>query len=156
MRICTTVNSLKRKSFKLVQCRLLDDAAFFVCIFLELIYGRGYIEFNNLTAERHLLGGILMKQMTTEQLQQVLTESAIQLIDVRETDEYESGHIAEAKNVPLSELTERTDELDASRPVHIICLSGGRSMNAAMYLEQAGFDVTNVSGGMMSYEGTIV
>lgn len=97
-----------------------------------------------------------MKQMTTEQLQQVLTESAIQLIDVRETDEYESGHIAEAKNVPLSELTERTDELDASRPVYIICLSGGRSMNAAMYLEQAGFDVTNVSGGMMIYEGTIV
>ncbi|WP_236627154.1 rhodanese-like domain-containing protein [Exiguobacterium acetylicum] len=45
--------------------------------------------------------------------------------------------MAEAKNVPLSELTERTDELDASRPVHIICLSGGRSMNAAMYLEQA-------------------
>ena len=97
-----------------------------------------------------------MKQMTTEQLQQTLTESAIQLIDVRESHEYESGHIAEAKNVPLSELTERTDELDASRPVHIICLSGGRSMNASMYLEQAGFDVTNVSGGMMSYEGTIV
>jgi len=97
-----------------------------------------------------------MKQMTTDQLQQALTESTIQLIDVREIDEYESGHIAEAKNVPLSELTERTDELDASRPVHIICLSGGRSMNAAMYLEQAGFDVTNISGGMMSYEGTIV
>ncbi|UKS56427.1 rhodanese-like domain-containing protein [Exiguobacterium acetylicum] len=97
-----------------------------------------------------------MKQMTTEQLQQTLTESTIQLIDVRESHEYESGHIAEAKNVPLSELTERTDELDASRPVHIICLSGGRSMNAAMYLDQAGFDVTNVSGGMMSYEGTIV
>ncbi|MGX9805749.1 rhodanese-like domain-containing protein [Exiguobacterium acetylicum] len=97
-----------------------------------------------------------MKQMTTEQLQQTLTESAIQLIDVRESHEYESGHIAEAKNVPLSELTERTVELDASRPVHIICLSGGRSMNASMYLEQAGFDVTNVSGGMMSYEGTIV
>jgi len=97
-----------------------------------------------------------MKLMTTTQLQQTLTESTIQLIDVREIDEYESGHIAEAKNVPLSELTERTGELDASRPVHIICLSGGRSMNAAMYLEQAGFDVTNVSGGMMSYEGTIV
>lgn len=46
-----------------------------------------------------------MKQMTTDQLQQTLTESMIQLIDVRETDEYESGHIAEAKNVPLSELT---------------------------------------------------
>jgi len=97
-----------------------------------------------------------MKQMTTDQLRQTLTESTIQLIDVREIDEYESGHIAEAQNVPLSELTERTDELDASRPVHIICLSGGRSMNAAMYLEQAGFDVTNISGGMMSYEGTIV
>ena len=97
-----------------------------------------------------------MKNMSTNELEEILQqEKTIQLIDVRETDEYAGGHIKQAKNLPLSELSERTDELDAGRPLHVICLSGGRSMNASMYLEQAGFDVTNVDGGMMSWEGDI-
>ena len=97
-----------------------------------------------------------MKNMSTTELEQTLqTDASIQLIDVRETDEYAGGHIEQAKNIPLSELTERTAELDASRPLHVICLSGGRSMNASMYLEQAGFDVTNIDGGMMSWEGNV-
>lgn len=97
-----------------------------------------------------------MNNMTTKELEQTLQQDeTIQLIDVREPDEYAGGHIKQAKNVPLSELTERTNELDPSRPLHVICLSGGRSMNAAMYLEQAGFDVTNVDGGMMSWEGNV-
>lgn len=97
-----------------------------------------------------------MKNISTNELEQILQDDqAIQLIDVRETDEYAGGHIKQAKNVALSELTERTNELDPSRPLHVICLSGGRSMNAAMYLEQAGFDVTNVDGGMMSWEGNV-
>ncbi|WP_214849067.1 rhodanese-like domain-containing protein [Exiguobacterium sp. s193] len=97
-----------------------------------------------------------MKNISTIELEQTLqTDASIQLIDVRETDEYAGGHIEQAKNVPLSELTERTAELDAKQPIHVICLSGGRSMNASMYLEQAGFDVTNVDGGMMSWEGNV-
>lgn len=97
-----------------------------------------------------------MKNISTTELEQTLqTDASIQLIDVRETDEYAGGHIEQAKNVPLSELTERTAELDAKQSIHVICLSGGRSMNASMYLEQAGFDVTNVDGGMMSWEGNV-
>lgn len=97
-----------------------------------------------------------MKNISTNELEQVLQDDkTIQLIDVRETDEYAGSHIRQAKNLPLSELAERTDELDADRPLHVICLSGGRSMNASIYLEQAGFDVTNVDGGMMSWQGDV-
>ncbi|AFS69473.1 MULTISPECIES: rhodanese-like domain-containing protein [Exiguobacterium] len=97
-----------------------------------------------------------MKNITANELEQTLEQNpTTQLIDVRETDEYAAGHIKQAKNLPLSELTERTHELEATRPLHVICLSGGRSMNASMYLEQAGFDVTNVDGGMMSWQGDI-
>jgi rhodanese-related sulfurtransferase len=129
------------------------DAVFFDAIFfLALKYGRGYIVDMNLFSK----GANNMNNMMTNELEQKLQQDeTIQLIDVREPDEYAGGHIKQAKNVPLSELTERTNELDPSRPLHVICLSGGRSMNAAMYLEQAGFDVTNVDGGMMSWEGNI-
>jgi len=97
-----------------------------------------------------------MKNISTNELEQVLQDDkTIQLIDVRETDEYAGGHIRQAKNLPLSELAERTNELDADRPLHVICLAGGRSMNASTYLEQAGFDVTNVDGGMMSWQGDV-
>ena len=117
--------------------------------FLALKYGRGYIvDMNSFSKGAN--------NMTTNELEQKLQQDeTIQLIDVREPDEYAGGHIKQAKNVPLSELTERIHELNPSRPLHVICLSGGRSMNAAMYLEQAGFDVTNVDGGMMSWEGNI-
>ena len=128
-------------------------AVFFdVIFFLALKYGRGYIVDMNSFSK----GANNMNNMTTNELEQMLQQDeTIQLIDVRETDEYAGGHIKQAKNVPLSELTERIHELDPSRPLHIICLSGGRSMNAAMYLEQAGFDVTNVDGGMMSWEENV-
>lgn len=128
-------------------------AVFFDAIFfLALEYGRGYIVDINLCSK----GANNLNNMTTNELEQTLQQDeTIQLIDVREPDEYAGGHIKQAKNVPLSELTERTNELDPSRPLHVICLSGGRSMNAAMYLEQAGFDVTNVDGGMMSWEGNV-
>ncbi len=128
-------------------------AVFFDAIFfLALKYGRGYIVGINLFSK----GANNMNNMMTNELEQKLQQDeTIQLIDVREPDEYAGGHIKQAKNVPLSELTERTNELDPSRPLHVICLSGGRSMNAAMYLEQAGFDVTNVDGGMMSWEENV-
>lgn len=97
-----------------------------------------------------------MKNISTNELEQILQDDkTIQLIDVRETDEYAGGHIRQAKNLPLSELAERTNELDADQPLHVICLAGGRSMNASIYLEQAGFDVTNVDGGMMSWQGDV-
>ena len=70
------------------------------------------------------------------------------LIDVREPWEYANGHARNAKNIPLSQLRQRVDEVPEGREVLLICQSGHRSMQAAKLLQQQGkTHVVNVTGG---------
>lgn len=73
------------------------------------------------------------------------------VIDVREVDEYEAGHVPGAILVPLSELADRTGDVPEGEPVYVICRSGGRSAKACGYLAGLGRDVTNVAGGTMAW-----
>ena len=82
-----------------------------------------------------------------------LQQSGIPLYDVRETDEFEAGHVESAISIPLSELGERYREIPQSQPVLIICKSGGRSGQACEALEQAQYDVTNIVGGSLDWYG---
>lgn len=70
------------------------------------------------------------------------------ILDVREHDEWEAGHVAGALHVPLAELPARLVELDPEEDLHVICRSGGRSQRAAEWLEGNGYTAVNVSGGM--------
>lgn len=80
-----------------------------------------------------------------------------QVIDVREPEEVAHGMLPEAKHIALGELPDRTDELDADKPVLLVCRSGNRSGQAAEYLTAMGFgDVTNLTGGMLDYTGPTV
>jgi hydroxyacylglutathione hydrolase len=75
-----------------------------------------------------------------------------QLIDVREPDEVAVGTLPGARNIPLGDLADRVDELDRSRPVIVLCRSGGRSAEAARFLSTQGFPtVINLAGGMLAY-----
>lgn len=79
-----------------------------------------------------------------------LVESGAYIIDVREEDEYELSHIKGAKNVPLSQLRNRVNEIPKNVPVYLHCRSAQRSYNAALTLGHLGFDnIYNVSGGFM-------
>jgi rhodanese-related sulfurtransferase len=78
-------------------------------------------------------------------------EAGAELVDVREADEYEQGHIPSAQLVPLSELTERVDELPEAPPLLLVCRSGARSMRAAEYLAGLGFEAVNVAGGTLAW-----
>lgn len=73
------------------------------------------------------------------------------VVDVREVDEYESGHIPGAINIPLSSLTASLDSIPARDTVYVVCQAGGRSARACEFLsQQAMFDSTsfvNVNGG---------
>jgi len=73
------------------------------------------------------------------------------LIDVRHPDEYRSGHIAGAKLIPLSELRRNMKKLSQNKEIVVICASGNRSRSATRILIDAGFDATNVKGGMHSW-----
>ncbi len=70
------------------------------------------------------------------------------LLDVREDDEWAAGHAPGAVHVPMTELAGRLDDVPDGNPVYVICRSGGRSARATAYLNQQGWDVVNVAGGM--------
>ena len=73
------------------------------------------------------------------------------LIDVREADEYLSGHVPGAINIPLSELVGRESECGLGDTVYVICQAGGRSARACEHLSQQlnlqSVSFVNVLGG---------
>ena len=69
----------------------------------------------------------------------------------RRPGEWQEGHIPQARHLPLNALDARASELDPSRPVTAICAGGYRSSIATSLLEQHGFRVTNVIGGMTAW-----
>ncbi|MGO0058948.1 rhodanese-like domain-containing protein [Brevibacillus fluminis] len=79
----------------------------------------------------------------------------LQLIDVRELEEWNAGHMKEAKLIPLGFLPHRLDELDKETPLIMICRSGARSHRACEYLTELGFDATNLVGGMLAWPGEV-
>lgn len=98
------------------------------------------------------------QEITTSELRERLEAGEkLNLIDVREVDEWQDGHIAEAKLIPLSEFTERLDEIEKNdQAIYVICRSGGRSGKVCSYLAPQGYNVVNVQGGMLAWNGDIV
>jgi rhodanese-related sulfurtransferase len=73
------------------------------------------------------------------------------LVDVREADEYDAGHIAGARNLPLSVLRQRYRELPRDRPLTLYCGVGQRAYYAARFLGLNGYRAANLSGGYTTY-----
>lgn len=97
-----------------------------------------------------------MKQITANELEKKLNGSEkVNIIDVREEEEVVMGKIPEAKHIPLGEIPNKLDELNMSEHYYIVCRSGGRSGRACEFLIQHDFNVTNVSGGMLAWEGEV-
>jgi len=96
-------------------------------------------------------------EMTAAELEERLVKGdSLQLVDVRELEEWQEGHVAQAKHIALSELTGRLDELEKNdQPIYIICRSGNRSGKACDFLSGQGYEVVNILGGMMSWSGEV-
>ncbi len=73
------------------------------------------------------------------------------VIDVRQPDEYASGHVPGARAMPLDELADRVHEVPTDAPVLLICGSGARSYKASEYLLERGVDAANVTGGTKAW-----
>lgn len=71
----------------------------------------------------------------------------IRIIDVREPDEYQAGHVPGAELIPLGTLAEHLDRLAGDGPTYLVCKSGGRSMRGCELASSQGYDVVNVTGG---------
>ncbi len=77
--------------------------------------------------------------------------SGLYVLDVREDDEWEAGHIPGAHHIPLGQLEERSGELPAQETLVAVCRSGGRSAKATSLLSGLGFDVENLEGGTAAW-----
>ncbi|SDO24601.1 Rhodanese-related sulfurtransferase [Psychrobacillus sp. OK028] len=97
-----------------------------------------------------------MNVITTEQLLQKLDAGEeISIIDVRESEEVANGMIPGAKHIALGQIESSMEQLDKSVPHYIVCKAGGRSAMACEILEENGYDVTNIAGGMMDWNGEV-
>lgn len=73
------------------------------------------------------------------------------VVDVREPDEYASGHADGAVSIPLGEISLRAGEIPRGAPVYLICQSGRRSSLAGAALSADGVDAVNVVGGTSAW-----
>ncbi len=79
------------------------------------------------------------------------TDPSTLLLDVRSPGEFANGHIEGATNIPLEELRARVEEVPADRPVITYCQVGQRGYSATRILVQKDRDVSNLSGGYLTY-----
>ncbi|WP_153126748.1 rhodanese-like domain-containing protein [Peribacillus tepidiphilus] len=93
-----------------------------------------------------------MKNITPREAKNKLDHhEKLNIIDVREPEEVMFGMIPGAKNIPLGTIPEHLEEMDKNEEYIIVCQSGGRSMHATMFLENQGFKVMNMTGGMSNW-----
>ncbi|MGE7435003.1 rhodanese-like domain-containing protein [Kitasatospora sp. NPDC001175] len=75
------------------------------------------------------------------------------LLDVREQDEWDAGHVDGALHIPIGEVIARIDELpEPDRRLYVLCRVGGRSAQVVQYLVAQGREAVNVDGGMFAWE----
>ncbi|MBQ9989802.1 MAG: FAD-dependent oxidoreductase [Lachnospiraceae bacterium] len=96
-----------------------------------------------------------LKQWFWDEVEKLPGDGSVTLLDTRTVGEYSKGHIEGFKNIPVDELRERMDELEAGKPVYVICQSGLRSYLACRILDQKGYTCYNFSGGYRLYETII-
>lgn len=79
-----------------------------------------------------------------------------QLIDVREPNEFEAGHILGARNIPLSQIHARKAEIRKDMPIYLYCQSGMRSARAAGIVKKLGCtDINHLKGGFKNWTGKV-
>lgn len=97
-----------------------------------------------------------IKSIDSDQARKYMADkppAELTILDVRQPNEYEKGHIPGAKLIPLPDLTARLDEIDPNKATVVYCAMGGRSRVAAQMLAGKGFGkVYNLSGGFKGWK----
>lgn len=99
-----------------------------------------------------------MNEITVSELKARLDAGDdIQLIDVRQPDEFAFANISGAKLIPLGEIISRMQEIDPGRETVIHCKMGGRSARAIEAMQQRGFtgSISNLVGGITAWSNEI-
>lgn len=95
-----------------------------------------------------------MRSITIAQLKQLLeTAPNTKVIDVRSPDEFSSGAIPGAVNIPTGAVLQQRERFTQDQPVYVVCQSGTRSRLVVLTLQAQGIqNLVNVDGGMNAWE----
>ena len=99
-----------------------------------------------------------MQEITAIELKEMMDKNEdVQLVDVRQPDEYAFAKIEGAKLIPLGEIMRRMDELDDSKELILQCKAGGRSAQAIEFLTRAGYQgkMSNLKGGITAWSNDV-
>ncbi|WP_373892752.1 rhodanese-like domain-containing protein [Virgibacillus natechei] len=95
-----------------------------------------------------------LKVLTQDQFREGYRRA--QMIDVREPQEFDKGHILGARNIPVTQMKQRLVEIRKDKPVYLYCQSGSRSARAAQLLHKKGYqDISQLKGGFKKWTGKI-
>ncbi len=86
---------------------------------------------------------------------QLINRGKAVIVDVRDPAAFTAGHLRDAKNIPLKDLSKRVGELDKfkSKTVIVVCQAGVQSVKAAAQLKKAGFnEVVSLEGGVSAWQ----
>ena len=88
---------------------------------------------------------------------EVIEDGQVLIIDTRSPEEFNEGHIPGAVNINIDgeDFEAKVAELDKSRPVAVYCRGGRRSKEAAAHMVSCGLDVTELSNGILSWQGDV-
>ena len=107
-----------------------------------------------------LFGGVEgVEKISVQELEKRITSGLSPdelVIDVREPDEYASGHVPGAENMPLGIVSQSIDRVKDRKRLFVICLGGGRSMQACTQLAgrlDGKTALVNVDGGTKAWIG---
>ncbi len=98
--------------------------------------------------------GVTIPDVTAADAPDFIDHSHALVVDVREPTEYAAGHVPGAVSIPQADLASRLDELPRDRQLLVVCEGGTRSLRAAHFLKQVGFEhVNNLAGGTAAWRG---
>ena len=96
-----------------------------------------------------------MTEVDVQTLHKLIEDKKVPvLVDVRQPDEWASGHVPQAIHIPLGDIQQRVGELESHKneTVYVICAGGGRSAQAGTWLSSQGYTVVNVAGGTLGWQ----
>lgn len=93
----------------------------------------------------------MTRQITAQELKELLPKNKMLLIDVRTPDEYGSWRINESINVPIDALEDSLEGIPKEKQIITICAHGIRSKAAAEFLRKKGFNAASIFGGMAAW-----
>lgn len=120
-------------------------------LLITLLMAAGYLI---VTFISRLLQNRYLKKLSQEEF--IKGYRKAQLIDVREENEYNGGHILGARNIPMTQLKMRFGEIRKDKPVYLYCAGSVRSRQAARFLKRKGYtQLYYLDGGFRKWTGKI-